>query len=371
MAEAKQMKILVLTSRYTATRDIVGEDFGRQTRLFAALKKLGHDIDFFVADYRKKENKNAKLHGIGVFIRPFGLLHFFDFINSLDNFLKNKKYNFLIASSDPLWGFIGYHAAKRHKAKFVYDLHDNYETYSTYKIPFFGIIDRSIIKKSYIVTTVSHALKGKISEIRKNNVFVVQNGVDVKLFRPMSKKKCRKSLNLPQDAKIIAYAGSIQRLQGVDLLVDAFNSLKKEIKNLKLTVAGRFYGGEEKNIDFDHEGLVYLKSLPQEKVAKLINAADAVVIPNPENAFTRYCFPYKAVEYMACNTPIVATDVGDVKLLLKKYKNSICRQNDKKDMMKKIKLQLKKGKVGYRKDAIKNSWDNIALRLDKILKEAK
>src|SRR3990167_5566528 len=60
------MKILVLTSRYTATRDIIGEDFGRQTRLFAALKKLGHDIDFFVADYRKHENKNVKLHGIEV-----------------------------------------------------------------------------------------------------------------------------------------------------------------------------------------------------------------------------------------------------------------------------------------------------------------
>ena len=34
------MKILVLTSRYTATRDIIGEDFGRQTRLFEALKKF-------------------------------------------------------------------------------------------------------------------------------------------------------------------------------------------------------------------------------------------------------------------------------------------------------------------------------------------
>lgn len=364
------MKILVLTSRYTATRDIIGEDFGRQTRLFAALKKLGHDIDFFVADYRKKENKNANLHGINAMIRPFGLFHFFDFINGLDNALKRKNYDFVVASSDPLWGVIGYRAAKRHKAKFVYDLHDNYETYSTYKIPFFPIFDRHIIKNSDIVTTVSHSLKDKISKIRKNKAFVMQNGVDVKMFRPMDKKKCRKSLNLPKDAKIIAYAGSIQRLQGVDLLVDAFNGLKKEIKNLKLAIAGRFYKGEEKNIDLSREGLIYLKSLPQEKIAKLINAADVVVIPNPENAFTRYCFPYKAVEYMACNTPIVATDVGDVKVLLKKYKNSVCRQNDKKDMMEKIKLQLKNNKADYRKDAVKNSWDNLALRLDKILKEA-
>ena len=47
------MRILVLTSRYTATRDIINEDFGRQTRLFEALKKLNHNIDFFCADYKK------------------------------------------------------------------------------------------------------------------------------------------------------------------------------------------------------------------------------------------------------------------------------------------------------------------------------
>lgn len=47
------MRILVLTSRYTATRDIIGEDFGRQVRLFSSLKKFGHGIYFFVADYKK------------------------------------------------------------------------------------------------------------------------------------------------------------------------------------------------------------------------------------------------------------------------------------------------------------------------------
>jgi len=41
------MKILVFTSRYTATRDIISEDFGRQIRLFEQLRKFGHKIDFF------------------------------------------------------------------------------------------------------------------------------------------------------------------------------------------------------------------------------------------------------------------------------------------------------------------------------------
>src|SRR3989338_9007162 len=112
------MRILVLTSRYTATRDIIGEDFGRQTRLFSSLKKLGHDIDFLCADYRKHENKDLKLHGINIMIRPFGLVHFFDFILSLNNALKNKDYDVMISTSDPLWGVIGYFFANKSKVKF-------------------------------------------------------------------------------------------------------------------------------------------------------------------------------------------------------------------------------------------------------------
>jgi len=133
-------------------------------------------------------------------------------------------------------------------------------------------------------------------------------------------------------------------------------------------IAGKFFRGEEKYINLIQEGIIYLKSLPQDQIVKLINSSDIVIIPNPENAFTKYCFPYKVVEYMACNKPIVATDVGDVGILLRQYKDTLCKHNDNKDMIKKIKLQLGKKSVNYRKDVLKYSWDNIAIKLDKIIK---
>ena len=362
------MRILVLTSRYTATRDIIGEDFGRQTRLFSSLKKLGHDIDFLCADYRKHENKDVKLHGINVMVRPFGLLYFFSFIFNLSNALKNKNYDVMVSTSDPLWGTIGYFFANKSKVKFIYDLHDNYETYLTYKMPFLRILDKHAMRNANAVTTVSKALMEKIAPIRENNVFVVQNGVDINLFRPMNRLKCRKHLNLPKDAKIIAYAGSIQRLQGLDLLIEAFKMLKKDIKNARLVVAGRFFRGEERYISLSQEGIIYLKSLSQENVAELINAADVVVVPNPSNSFTRYCFPYKVVEYMACNVPIVATEVGDVKELLSAYKGSMCKPNSIQDLAEKIKSQIGKNRISYRKKAMDFSWGRIATKLNKVLR---
>lgn len=361
------MKILVLTSRYTATRDIIGEDFGRQTRLFSSLKKLGHDIDFFVADYRKNESKNLKLHGLNVMIRPFGVFSFIDFIFGLKNVVTKKKYDYLIASSDPLWGILGSMILHRTKTEFVYDWHDNYETYKSYGIPLFGYIDQISMKKADIVLAVSHTLKNKLSGEREHDIFVVQNGVDLDLFKPVDRMKCRDSLGLPRDARIIAYVGSIQQRQGVDLLVNVFKKLKKEIGNIKLVVAGRFVKGQEGKINLEQDGIIHL-SLNQERVAKLINAADVAVVPNRDDEFTRYCFPYKVIEYMACNTPIVATRLGDVEILLKEFKGSLCNPDDEKGMHDKIKMQLRKGKINYRKKLKDFAWDRIALKLDKILK---
>ena len=359
------MKILVLTSRYTATRDIVSEDFGRQIRLFSALKKRGHEIDFFCADYRKKERQEIMLHDINVLIRPFGIFSMGPFYGELTWRLRKEKYDLLIATSDPLWGVIGRWAAKSTKTPFLYDLHDNYETYLTYRFPFVPYFERKAIQDADIVTTVSYALKEKITSLRKQKVAVIQNGADIELFGPLPKDKCRKALNLPTDGKLIGYAGSIQRDQGIDVLIKAVIEIRKKTPKAILVIAGRFYGEEEKHLDLKQEGIVYLGSLSQEDTVKLINACDVAVVPNKKNAFTQYCFPYKVVEYMACDVPIVATKVGDVAQLLRKFPESLCEPDDWKSMASAIKKQFSsRKKHSYREQMMGNTWDEIARKLD-------
>lgn len=369
--EYHKMKILVVTSRYTASRDIIEEDFGRQTRLFEALKKLKHDIDFLCADYRKLENRNQKLHGIGIFIRPFGLCHFLSFTKSLNDLLKKRKYDLLIATSDPIWGLLGYYSAKKYRIKFLYDLHDNYETYLTYKIPFFKYLDQFVIKKSDIITTVSHSLKRKIKKLRYKNVFVIQNGVNLRLFRPCNKSLSRKRLNLPLNSKIIAYTGSLQKSLGVDILIKIFEKLKKEVPKIKLLLVGRLAANKKDRPNLKRGGVISFDALEQKDVVWAINAADVVVIPSPSNEFAKYCFPYKCVEYMACNTPIVATALSDVKIMLKNYKNSLCVPDNHDELYRKIRSQLKKGRINYRKNLKNNTWDKIALKLHKIITKSK
>ncbi len=365
------MKILVLTSRYTATRDIIGEDFGRQTRLFAALKKRGHDVHFFCADYRKKERKDVLLHGIWVMIRPFGIISIFSFISELKKTVARGKYDALIATSDPLWGVVGRYVSKKN-VPFIYDLHDNYETYAMYSIPFFGLFEKNAIKKADAITTVSHTLKEFIAPLRDEMVFVIQNGVDTSIFKPMPRENCRRILKLPRGSPIIAYAGTLQRRQGADILLEAFRDLRKEMPTLTLALAGRFFGNEEKKLNLSQEGVRYFGgNLTQKEVAMLINAANVAVVPNREDSFTLFCFPYKVVEYMACNVPIVATDVGDVGRLLEPFKGSLCLSDNKESMKRAIKKQLKQKKINYRKAAMKNTWDSVAEDLEGVLKNVR
>tara|TARA_Y100000310_G_C20681183_1_gene816042 strand:- start:2066 stop:3178 length:1113 start_codon:yes stop_codon:yes gene_type:complete len=366
------MKILVLTSRYTALRDIIEEDFGRQTRLFEALSKYDNEIHFYCVNYRNKENKDTTLHNMKIMIRPFSPfnpIQLLLFYRKLKKTIKEGCYDLIVGTSDPLWGVFGYYASKACKIPFLYDLHDNYEVYQSYSIPFMKYLDRHIIKKSYLVTTVSHTLKKYISQWRNDNVLVVQNGVDFSLFKPGDKANARKILKLPKDVKVIAYAGSIQKLQGIDVLIEAFIKLKNQFPNLLLFLAGRIKSEKGQSINLDVKDLLHVDHLDQQGVVNVINAADVVVIPNRMNAFTKYCFPYKCVEYMACNTPIVATKVGDVANILKTWPNTLCNPDDIEDMTKKIRFQLDNPKkTDYRSKIKQNTWMSIAQNLDKEIK---
>lgn len=364
------MRLLVLTSRYTANRDIIGEDFGRQTRLFEALKKFGHDIDFFCADYKKFESKKTDLHGINVFIEPFGSFHLINFALKLKSLIKKNRYDFMFITSDPLWSIFGYFLSKKYGLKLVYDIQDNFETYKSFKLPLVRIFHKKAVKSAALVTCASNILKNDLKNIRKRDVITVPNGVDLNLFKPLSMQKSRKKLNLPKKGKIISYIGSIQKIQGVDILIDCFKELKKEMLSLNLMLVGRVGAEEKEKFDFDVEGLIFKGSLPQKEVVYAINASDVLVIPYPLNKFTRVMLaPYKIVEFMACDKPIVTTDAGEMGGLIgdKKF---VAKAGSMKDLADKIRYALKIKKTSYRKKVKKFSWNSIAKKLnDALLKQ--
>lgn len=356
------MRILVLMKRFGANKDMPLQDFGRQIRLFENLKE--HKIDFLCADFRKSESKKMSRNKIDYYIEPLSIFNFYGFLRKFKELIKSGNYDLVVASTSPIIGIIGYYYSKKYKIPMLYDLQDSFGAYDEYKIPFIGILDKQVIKKSDIIVCVSESLKRKVMNFRKKPVYVVQNGIEKSLFKPIDKNAARRKLSLPLKSKIIVYIGHLEKLKGADILLDSFNKVMEFYPDTHLLLSGQI----EKGINIRQKNIIFREFPKREDVVLGINSADVAVIPNTENEFSKYCFPYKLAEYMACKVPIVATDIGDVSLMLKKYPGSLCKP-DAYDMATKIIGKLKNYKrVDYARELKGLDWKVLSKKLDKIIK---
>ncbi len=356
------MRILVLMKRFGANKDMPLQDFGRQIRLFENLKE--HKIDFLCADFKKSESKKISRNNIEYYIESLSVFNFNKFLKKLDDLIKTENYDIIVASTSPVIGVIAHYCSKKYKIPMLYDLQDSFAAYDEYKIPFISPIDRQIIKKSDLIICVSESLRKKISSFRKKPMYVIQNGIEKSLFKPIDRNSARKKLKLPLKSKIIVYIGHLETLKGADILIDSFSKVREFYPDAYLLLSGKI----EKGINIKQKNIIFREFPKREDIVLAINSADVAVIPNTANEFSKYCFPYKLAEYMACKVPIVATDIGDVSLMLKKYPGSLCRP-DAYDMATKIIGKLKKyGRVDYTKELSGLDWKVLSRKLNKIIK---
>jgi teichuronic acid biosynthesis glycosyltransferase TuaC len=121
----------------------------------------------------------------------------------------------------------------------------------------------------------------------KNRIFVIPNGVDFALFHPIPRAEARHALGWDQERKYVLFG----------------NNPAIPLKNFKLARAAI----ECLNARGVPAELVVAHGLPQTKVVQYINASNALILPSLSEGS-----PNIVKETMACNVPVVATDVGDV-----------------------------------------------------------
>jgi teichuronic acid biosynthesis glycosyltransferase TuaC len=166
------------------------------------------------------------------------------------------------------------------------------------------------------ILSVSEDLKLHITNlgISEEKVHVVPNGVDTVKFKPAGKAHARDLLNLPQDKNIVLFVGALRKIKGVDYLIEAAKdfvntntdlfmvgrddglrkSLEKRAQELKIADHVRFTG------PVDHE-----------KIPLWISASDILVLPSLSEGR-----PNVVLEALACEVPVVATNVGGIPELM-------------------------------------------------------
>jgi len=170
---------------------------------------------------------------------------------------------------------------------------------------------RRAANRAAAVVTVADALRSRLIEIgvRAEQISVLRNGVDLELFRPPDVLTAWPGSELP--GKILLSVGNLIELKGHHLVIEAL----QQLDGYSLVIVGH---GEMKQHLLDLAQQLDLADrvriadpVPQAQLVAWYSAAAATIL-----ASSREGLPGVVLESMACDTPVIATNVGGISEVL-------------------------------------------------------
>jgi glycosyltransferase involved in cell wall biosynthesis len=171
------------------------------------------------------------------------------------------------------------------------------------------LVDASKVIALNEMETLSYRTFG----IPADKIALVPNGLNLSSYRNLPPRGCfKKKHKIPNHNKIILYLGRLHESKGIDLLIDSFSYLTKELElsNCVLVIAGPDDGyldkAKHKVTLLGISNLVVFTGFVSDHTKRCaLTDADVFVTP----AF--YGFPMTFLEACAVGLPIVTTTLGD------------------------------------------------------------
>lgn len=182
-----------------------------------------------------------------------------------------------------------------------------------------GLIDRFLsgivflLPDKFIVHTQSNREQlMHYFHVNEKRIEVVPHGV-YNFYRDedISKAEARKKLGVPEKAKVLLLFGNIRPYKGVEELVAAFKSARKDVPGLFLLVAGKpWKNGLSEFLQSELAGIkekkLSLGYIPSSEIKFYFSAADVVVLPYKH--FEAQSGPGNIA--LAFEKPLIVSDVG-------------------------------------------------------------
>jgi len=201
---------------------------------------------------------------------------------------------------------------------------------------FWGLLLRRIERLAYAaapeIVVVDTRLRNYIIRLGTDprKVHVRRNFVDCTKFTPSdaaSKALERSRFRIYDDDYVILCARRLEEKCGVRYAIEAMKMLTKQLPNVLLLVAGT--GTLESSLQRLASSLGlenhirFLGGVDHGDMAGLLRASDAAVVPSVTVGEEVEATSFAALEAMACAVPVVASDIGGLRELIKDGQDGI------------------------------------------------
>jgi len=172
----------------------------------------------------------------------------------------------------------------------------------------FKRLSKKIWKEAYKVIANSNDLIYEAKKTKEDcNFAVIPNGIDTKFYKKINIKRNKYKNNL-----ILLYVGRLSKVKGLDYLLKAISNLD----SLELWLVG---DGDQKNHLEElsnklkiRQKVKFLGIKDKKELLQIYNTSDIFILPSLNEGMSN-----SILEAMACGLPIITTDTGGSKELIK------------------------------------------------------
>jgi len=215
------------------------------------------------------------------------------------------------------------------------------------------------------------AVSGNLARIAESlgaapeRVHVLTNGIDAHEFTLIPRAEARNRLSLPQDRRIVLFAGSLLPVKGIDVLLEALQTRPLEAL-VAFAGKGPLQGLIDKHADNAPDSIRLLGHLERRQICLWMNAADLLVLPSRNEG----C-PNVVLESLACGTPVVASKVGAVPDIIDDACGIAVPPADPDELARAIRTALNRrwNRADIRRKVENRTWRDNARTLHRILSD--
>lgn len=195
-----------------------------------------------------------------------------------------------------------------------------------------------------IVVVAEHLMKRLPNDIPSSRIQVIPCGIDLDLFKPLDRKRCREQLGWAQEVVHILFQLTGDPVKRPELASAAVERLKG------LGVKAELH---------------YLRGVEYEQVPVWLNASDTLLVTSHHEGS-----PTIVKEALACNLPIVSVRVGDIPERIQGLEGCYLSDPDAVELALRLqKVQMRQVRIEGRATVHDISVDRCAYRLVQFYKQ--